>query len=72
MENYKLPAYSRTHEGMGSEEFNDNAGFTKLELASLMIAQGMSANQSYNEMAPDAHARIAVMVAKDVLEEANK
>jgi hypothetical protein len=78
MENLKLPAYPHTiYERVGDAQFvattdANNPGFTKLEMDSLMIAQGMAANQSYNELSPEAHARLAAMVAKDVLEAANK
>lgn len=74
MENTKLPAYPRTHEEMGSDEFNDNAGFTKLELASLMIAQGMASDDEwFAGKDPFSHiAKSSVQLAKVVLEEANK
>ena len=82
MDNLKLPAYPRYYEGMSSDAYADNAGFTKLELASLMIAQGMIASGKWN--AEDFHRKpydadghsagftYAVLNAKAVIEEANK
>jgi hypothetical protein len=77
MDNLKLPAYPVTivdgqkFSGMAHED-----GFTKLELASLMIAQGLlSAGVGSNiEIDGRLHPlhQAAVWTAKAVLEEANK
>ena len=52
----------------------DFAGFTKLEMASLMIAQGMASTwlQEANTPQYKRIAGVAVDIAKAVLEEANK
>jgi hypothetical protein len=79
MENFKLPAYplpmiQGPSEVWDAKDFNnDNGGFTKLELAALMIAQGLvnwkeGANSSNREFI----ASESVRIAKIVLEEANK
>lgn len=50
----------------------DFAGFTKLELASLMIAQGMLSRITKLPEEKEDYAARAVQLAKAVLEEANK
>lgn len=70
-DNLKLPAYPTLfyNEVTGAAN-GHSAGFTKLELASLMIAQGICA-----ETCDRGHTFIAsesVKIAKAVLEEANK
>lgn len=70
MDNLKLPANpTLKREAMSAHDFpfkySMQGGFSKLELASLMIAQGMCANGIF-------HAEEAVLRAKMVLEEANK
>jgi len=66
MDNLKSPAYP--------QPFNDKQlGFTKLEKAALMIAQGLCASLKMGTSPlPTLLAETAVMVAKAVLEEANK
>lgn len=75
MDNLKLPAHP-----IGEKEFHRFSeqmapwtGFTKLELAALMIAQGLMAN---HRATPNQYhgwvAEPAVAIAKAVLEEANK
>lgn len=81
MENLRLPAYplpiaqNQAAEIVDSSEWNGNVGFTKLELASLMIAQGIAAS-GFNEVGMHsehpAMAQTSVSLAKAVLEEANK
>jgi hypothetical protein len=53
------------------QHHEDFAGFTKLELASLMIAQGYVANGGF-AIIDRAIAEYCVQTAKAVLEEANK
>jgi len=79
MENIKLPAFPLPLVGNAEGEVKDasdwggNVGFTKLELASLMIAAGWLGN-----IPPDTTvvrkdlAESSVLVAKAILEEANK
>jgi len=77
MDNLKQPAHptieSRLFDGIVEIRTKDD-GFTKLELASLMIAQGYIAAGAYeNEEQEGAEiARCSVNIAKSVLEEANK
>lgn len=77
MDNIKLPAYplpiARHNSGTLNTTLdvdNTSVGFTKLEVASLMIAQGIMANKNN----PGEHwvAKTSVIVAKAVLEECNK
>lgn len=78
MDNLKSPAYPWTDTGGDRLEFFE--GFTKLEKAALMIAQGYAANSlgSDQGIQPPAAlaypelAKMAVSLAKAVLEEANK
>lgn len=81
MENIKLPAYPlplvRNAEGEvkdASDWEGSNVGFTKLELASLMIAQGFVARvgiaNSPGEISTIAH--LSTELAKAVIAEANK
>lgn len=80
MENNKLPAYPhQTWEEIGMEggvpavahgTSEKNGGFTKIELASLMIAQGMCAETV--DRGTNFIAQKSVEIAKAVLEEANK
>lgn len=84
--NLKLPAYPTNYvDSYGSVNCGVNStgeslwcstpgGFTKLELAALMIAQGRLGNQKI-EANNEAHVDFAfrcVAIAKAVLEEANK
>lgn len=84
MNNTKLPAYPLPLVNNSEGEIKDasdwdgtNVGFTKLELASIMIAQGMVQRQD-REYDPEttkgveAISGVAVHLAKAVLEEANK
>lgn len=80
MDNLKLPAspqHGAFYPSTDTVCFNvdpDFAGFTKIELASLMIAQGMYANP--NVEALNTHmitiAEISVRQAMAIIEEANK
>jgi hypothetical protein len=74
MNDLKLPAYPRTHSEMNAAAWGENAGFTKLELAALMIAQGIAGtNGDYSQpLNIKALSTTAVHIAKAVLEEANK
>ena len=71
MDNLKSPAAPYVDYPCKDFEDRDNHyGFTKLELASLMIAQGFVTDQS-NPLNDDL-AKLAVAFAKAVLEECNK
>lgn len=77
MENFKLPAYPATEWSQlpdGTIVYNTTSeGFTKLEKAALMIAQGfMSNSRLQGEIVPVDLASLSVLIAKAVLEEANK
>lgn len=85
MENLRLPAYplpiaqNQAAEIVDSSEWNGNVGFTKLELASLMIAQGIMDKDDWNigemEKSKEIALKIAVtsnLIAKVVLEQANQ
>jgi|HubBroStandDraft_3_1064219.scaffolds.fasta_scaffold08371_2 hypothetical protein len=78
MENTRLPAYPlplvQNSEGdvKDASDWGGNMGFTKLELASLMIAQGLMSNTLFCDNEDNYIARDAVKLAKAVLEEANK
>jgi hypothetical protein len=74
MENLKSPASGFTAHFDG-ENTEVSYGFTKLEYASLLIAQGMVGildqhHQPYYD--PSTLSRESVIIAKGVLEEANK
>lgn len=83
-DNLKLPAYPQlTYDTIPRGDGNhiaiqyvdkENPGFTKLELASLMIAQGMAGTWLEEANGPQYRhiAEVAVSIAKIVLEEANK
>lgn len=81
MDNLKRPAYPQPIAAREDGTFEtswgvheDFAGFTKIERASLMIAQGRLAKGAV-PASNDAHADFAyrcVAIAKAVLEEANK
>lgn len=67
MDNLKLPAYPNGG--------TYHLGFSKLELASIMIAQGMASSDQYLTQSHAEHvamANTAVSLAKAVIEEANK
>jgi hypothetical protein len=69
MDNLKLPAYPCPQNVIPT----DYHGFSKLELASLMIAQGMiSNNQDWKDKWEGRIAESSVELAKAVLDEANK
>jgi hypothetical protein len=73
MDNFKLPAYPIHIENGHYSGHADFDGFTKLEKASLMIAQGALSDGT--PIAEGHHQRFAlecVRVAKALLEEANK
>lgn len=72
MDNLKLPAYPLGKD-VPQDEFS---GFTKLEKASLMIAQGLATRELFEMLEtknyPAGIAKLSVVIAKAVLEEANK
>lgn len=73
MDNLKSPAYPWTDTRGDRLEFFE--GFTKLEKAALMIAQGMASSGQYLTQSHAEHvamANTAVSLAKAVIEEANK
>ena len=79
MDNLKSPAsgFTALYDG---ENTDVHQGFTKLELASLMVMQGMLSNsidsqqgyQPLHSYPPEDMAKNAVSYARAVLEEANK
>lgn len=79
-DNTKLPAYplplvqNEAKEIVDSSVWCGSVGFTKLELASLMITQGYIASGAYknDEQEGLEIAKCSVNIAKAVLEEANK
>jgi hypothetical protein len=71
MDNLKLPAHPTTIANANEVYEIAGRGFTKLELASLMIAQGLCADPNVQQSVESIGA-IAVSIAKAVLEEANK
>lgn len=71
MENLKMSAYSVQFTNPAGQVIALSNGFTKLELASLMIAQGFAANHTL-EQNSNLIAEWSVAQAKAVLEEANK
>jgi len=79
MENLKFPAsplpIARHDNGTLMTTFDVSqldCGFTKLELASLMIAQGLQSHPNFRDAHHMEIAIKAVNLAKTVLEEANK
>lgn len=84
MENTKLPAYPTSvvdnYEsvfcGLNSQGeplwCSYPGGFTKIEMASLMIAQGIVAKEGTETIDFPLLSRMSVSLAKAVLEEANK
>jgi hypothetical protein len=71
MDNLKSPAYSYVdHLTPSYEDQNNHFGFTKLELASLMIAQGICSETQ--DRGTKFIAERSVELAKAVLAEANK
>lgn len=73
MDNLLTPAHPFVNRMSDSWEDTDNHyGFTKLELASLMIAQGMIAGDHNGVMSGPSIAKTSVIYAKLILEEANK
>lgn len=72
MENLKSPAHPVINDEGSFEDRAVHYGFTKLELASLMIAQAYTANPSFVGNTDEYIAEISVKFAKAVLEEANK
>lgn len=83
MDNLKLPAYPfTTYDTVSNGEgiqigvhYTDQnqSGFSKLELASLMIAQGLMTGRDAHCEIPEALiSQLSVSLAKAVLEEANK
>ena len=81
MDNFNLPAFPIIlKEGEKYSGHSNIDGFTKLEYAALMITQGLQSPDDWqlsatNDKAPSIAqktAQTAVMLAKAVLEEANK
>lgn len=77
MENLKYPAYPLPIISDSKDQIFDttdygkhNGGLTKIELASLMIAQGLCADPAMDST--NVIPELAVKIAKAVLEEANK
>lgn len=75
MDNLKSPAYP--HRSNSLEGGHTDPGFTKLEKAALMIAQGHVTNFTMGNQNPDplflqAFGAKCVSLAKAVIEEANK
>lgn len=74
MENFKRPAHAFTAKFDG-ENTEPHYGFTKLELASLMIAANMAAPVYQDGLSDVVKKDIAIQsvsIAKAVLQEANK
>lgn len=72
MNNFQLPAYPIINqEGTSSEDRAVFYGFTKLELASLMISQGFISG-GFNPIDSITFPAECVRIAKGVIEEANK
>lgn len=69
MDNLKSPAHPIINDEGSHEDREVHYGFTKLEKAALMIAQGMMAHSKYTT---DFVAPKAVEIAKAILQEANK
>jgi hypothetical protein len=80
MNNPQLPAYPTTesinHGGEVVEMRTKDHGFTKLELGSLMIAQGLATRELFEMLEaknyPIGVAKLSVSIVRAVLEEANK
>lgn len=68
MDNLTQPAYPWIDSRGDKSEFFE--GFTKLEMAALMIAQGLSNRPEYYKT--EEIASFSVTIAKAVIEEANK
>lgn len=77
-DNLKLPAYplplvsNPEGEIKDASDWEGPTGFTKLEKAALIIAQGIVSNGDYVNKGEELIAADAVVIAKAVLEEANK
>lgn len=72
MDNLKLPAYPNIDSYENGNICTPQSGFTKLELASLMIAQGLMSSTQFSDNKDNYIATQSVKLAKAVLEEANK
>lgn len=70
MDNLKSPAYP--HRSNSLEGGHTDPGFTKLEKAALMIAQGLLAGDTEERLNKDSIIKLSVEYAKAVLEEANQ
>ena len=74
-DNLKLPAYP-TDKWFDQKdgEYKAKLGFTKLELASLIIAQGLMPfyNAIPDKKQRDTLAKVSILMAQSILEEANK
>jgi hypothetical protein len=78
MDNLKEPSYPLIHwetADNGAPGMFSNGGFTKLEMAALMIAQGYVSDRN-NMLKGTANyegiAQLSITIAKAVLEESNK
>jgi hypothetical protein len=78
MDNLKLPSaplsvcYDTDERRISPSNDSDDWGFTKLEMAALMIAQGMAHGARINKFEINDLITRAVEVAKALLEETNK
>ena len=70
MENLKWPAFPLEHKI--TDYCAGELGFTKLEYASLLIAQGLISRYDEVGHGPEICAKDSVTFAKMILEEANK
>lgn len=72
MKNSNSPAYPNIDSYENGNICTPQSGFTKLELASLMIAQGLMSNTQFSDNKNSYIATQSVKLANAVLEEANK
>lgn len=72
MDNLQSPAYPNVDSYENGNVCTPQSGFSKLELASLMIAQGLMATTQFSNNRDLYIGKESVKLAKAVLEEANK
>lgn len=75
MDNLNSPAYPTNLYNSEGDANGYAHGFTKLEMAALMIVQGMASSEQYLTQSHAEHvamAKTAVSLGKAVIEEANK
>jgi hypothetical protein len=74
MDNLHSPAYPQTHDTMqSSDDWQLNKGFTKLERASIMIAQGLVAKYNLKDPSDqDIIAALSVQLATTIIQHVNK